>query len=270
MNHLKEKYGNWAFITGASSGIGEEFAKQLAALKFNLVLVARRKENLENLSKQLISKHNIETVIIAVDLTSPDFLLEIKQQVEHVEIGLLINNAGFAITGSFMEDELKNQLQLLDVNCKAPLILSHYFGNKMITKGKGAIINIASASAFLPMPYWTNYAASKAYLLHFTEGLWYELKGKGVDVLAVCPGGTKTEFAQTANIQSHGMSVDDVVSETLQNIGKMPTVVTGFNNKISTIFLKLFNRKTLIKIGAMIVKKMKIIPQKKHAVLPTL
>jgi len=257
MKISKEKYGNWAFITGASSGIGEEFAKQLAELKFNLVLVARRKENLENLSTHLISLHSIETVIITLDLSSSNFLEEIEPQVEHLDIGLLINNAGFAITGGFLEDTLESQIQLLDLNCKAPLILSHYFGNKMIKKNKGAIINIASASAFLPMPYWANYAASKAYLLHFTEGLWYELKAKGVDVLAVCPGGTKTEFAQTANIQSHGMSVKDVVSESLKNIGKKPTVVTGFNNKVSTTLLKLFSRKTLIKIGAKVIEKMR-------------
>lgn len=257
MDKLKERYGNWALITGASSGIGEEFAKQLAKLKFNLVLIARRKEKLAKLSTQLISQHNIETVIVAIDLSKPDFLQEIKQYAEHLDIGVLLNNAGFAITGSFLEDKLENQIQLLNLNCTAPLILSHYLGNKMILKGKGAIINIASASAFLPMPYWTNYAASKAYLLHFTEGLWYELKDKGIDVLAVCPGGTETEFAQTANVQIHGMNVADVVSESLKNLGRKPTIVTGFNDKLSTFFLKLFNRKTLIKIGAKLVEKMR-------------
>lgn len=257
MIKLKEKYGNWAFITGASSGIGEEFAKQLAELKFNLVLVARRKEKLETLSRDLISEHSIQTIIIPVDLSSPDFLNAIEQKIKQVEIGLLINNAGFAITGSFLDNQLENQIQLLDLNCKAPLILSHYFGNKMMAKGKGAIVNIASSSAFLPMPYWTNYAASKAYLLHFTEGLWYELKEKGIDVVAVCPGGTKTEFSQRANIQSHGMSVKDVVSESLKNVGKKPTVVIGWSNKFSTTFIKLFNRKTLINIGAKVVEKMR-------------
>jgi short-subunit dehydrogenase len=257
MNFFKEKYGNWALITGASSGIGEEFAKQLAALKLDLILVARRKEKLIALSRQLIVQHNIEVEIIEIDLSSPNFFKEIEQQTEHLDIGLLINNAGFAITGDFLDDKVEHQIQLLDINCKAPLILSHYFGNKMVIKGKGAIINIASASAFLPMPYWANYAASKAYLLHFTEGLWYELKKKGVDVLAVCPGGTKTEFAQTANIQSHGMSVEKVVSESLKNPGKKPTIVTGFSNKFSTSFLKFFTRKMLIKIGAKVVENMR-------------
>jgi len=256
-NLLYNRYGNWALITGASSGIGEEFARQLAKMKFNLVLVARRTENLENISAQLISEHAIETIIITLDLSKPNFLKEMEQQVAHVDIGLLINNAGFALTGSFMAGKLESQIELLDLNCKAPLILSHYFGNKMIKRGKGAIINIASATAFLPMPFWSNYAASKAYLLHFSEGLWYELQEKGIDVLAVCPGGTNTEFAKTANVQLNGMSVKDVVSESLESIGKKPTLVTGFKNKFSITFLRLFNRKTLIKIGAKVVGKMR-------------
>ena len=257
MTHLKEKYGEWALITGASSGIGEEFAKQLANLKFNLVLVARRQEKLEELSELLVAQHHIETVIVPLDLTHPLFLEEIAQQTNYLQIGLLINNAGFALTGSFLEDKPELQLQLLDLNCKAPLLLSHFFGNKMIPRAKGGIINIASASAFLPMPYWSNYAASKAYLLHFTEGLWFELKEKGIDVLAVCPGATKTGFAERATVRSSGMNPTDVVSESLKFIGRRPTLTPGLNNKLSTLFLKLLSRKALIKIGAKVVENMR-------------
>ena len=256
LNH-KEKYGEWALITGASSGIGAEYARQLACLKFNLVLVARRKEKLKELSEYLIEQHKIETVIISIDLTSQNFLEKIAQCTNHLNIGLLINNAGFAITGSFLNDELQNQIQLLELNCKAPLMLTHFFGNKMISKGKGGIINIASASAFLPMPHWSNYAASKAYLLYFTEGMWFELKEKGIDVLAVCPGATKTEFSRRANTRLTGMGVADVVAESLRKIGKKPTVITGFTNKVSVVFLKLLKRKTLIKVGAKIVSDLR-------------
>jgi uncharacterized protein len=257
MTNLKEKYGEWALITGASSGIGEEFAKQLANLKFNLVLVARRKEKLEELSERLIAQHNIETLTISVDLTHPFFLEEIAQQTSHLHIGLLINNAGFAITCSFLDDQLDNQLELLDLNCKAQLMLSHFFGNKMIPRAKGGIINVASASAFLPMPYWSNYAASKAYLLHFSEGLWFELKEKGIDVLAVCPGATKTGFAERASVRPTGMTPAEVVSASLKHIGRQPTIIPGLNNKFSTLFLRLFSRKALIKIGAKVVENMR-------------
>jgi short-subunit dehydrogenase len=258
MQSLINKYGKWALITGASSGIGAEFAMQLAALNFNLVLVARRKEKLDQLSAELIAKNNIEALVISIDLSNPNFLESIKQQTNHLDIGLLINNAGFAITGSFLNDKLENQLSLLDVNCKAPLILSHYFGNKMLVKGSGGIINIASTAAFLPLPYWSNYAASKAYLLSFSEGIWHELKHKGIDVLAVCPGPTQTEFASIAKVNFKGMTANDVVNYALKNIGKKPTVIVGFANQFSTFFLRFFSRKTLIKFGAIFTKKIAI------------
>ena len=123
MQSLINKYGKWALITGASSGIGAEFAMQLAALKFNLVLVARRKDKLDQLSADLIAKFNIETLVISLDLSKPDFLETIKQQTNHLDIGLLINNAGFAITGSFLNYQLANQLL-------APSLGSSRMGNR--------------------------------------------------------------------------------------------------------------------------------------------
>lgn len=258
MQSLINKYGKWALITGASSGIGEEFAMQLAALNFNLVLVARRKEKLENLSAELIAKNNIETLVISLDLSTPNFLETIKQQTNHLDIGLLINNAGFAITGSFLNDKLENQLSLLDVNCKAPLILSHYFGNKMLVKGSGGIINIASTAAFLPLPYWSNYAASKAYLLSFSEGIWHELKHKGIDVLAVCPGPTQTEFASIAKVNFKGMTANNVVNYALENLGENSSVIVGFANQFLNFFLRFFSRNLLIKFGAIFTQKIAI------------
>ena len=258
MQSLINKYGKWALITGASSGIGAEFALQLAALKFNLVLVSRRKDKLDQLSAELIAKFNIETLVISLDLSKPDFLETIQQQTNHLDIGLLINNAGFAITGSFLNDQLANQLSLLDVNCKAPLILSHYFGNRMLSSGSGGIINIASTAAFLPLPFWSNYAASKAYLLSFSEGIWHELKNAGIDVWAVCPGPTQTEFADTAKVNLGGMTAKEVVDCSLKNIGKNSSVIVGFANLFSTFFLRFFSRNLLIKFGAIFTKKIAV------------
>ena len=225
MESFYQKYGPWALITGASSGIGEEFARQLAALKFNIVIVARRKERLEILSNELINKHHVEVKIIAVDISTDNFLEQIKLATNALDIGLLINNAGFALTGNFLDNAIEKELSLLNVNCRAPLILAHYFGNKMIRKGKGGIINVASAAAFLPMPFWTNYSASKAYLLHLSEGLWFELKEKNVDVLALCPGATKTEFSKVAGTKNTGMEASEVVKIALQKLGKKSTVL---------------------------------------------
>jgi len=254
MTDFVQKYGPWAIITGASSGIGEEFAKQLAARKMNLVLVARRKEKLELLSRELIKAHGIEVKIVFADLSNPDFLEKIQSVASSLEIGLLVNNAGFALTGEFLGHTLEEELSLLNVNCRAPLMLAHTFGKKMAQRGNGGIINVASASAFLPMPFWTNYAASKAYLLHFSEGLGYELRKKGVDVLALCPGSTRTEFSKVAGTTSGGMEPNQVVELGLKKLGKQPVAIAGFSNKIISFISRFFSRKLLTKIGAGVVQ----------------
>ena len=124
----------------------------------------------------------------------------------------------------------------------------------MLGKKRGGIINISSASAFLPVPKWSVYSASKAFLLHFTEALWYELKSSGVDVLAVCPGPTKTEFAENANVQATGLSAQEVVKSALKNLSKKPSIIVGTVYQISTFFMRLFGRKTLIYLGSKVVR----------------
>lgn len=257
MKTVYEKYGTWALITGASSGIGKEFAKQLAELGFNLILVARRKEKLEELTNELITKHAVTILPIALDLTKDDFLEELISKTNHLEIGLLINNAGFAITGNFLDQKIEKEVELLNLNCKAPIELSHYYGNKMVERNRGGIINIASGVAFLPVPFWSTYAASKAFILSFSESLSYELKPKGVDVLALCPGATKTEFSEVANLKSMGMAAKDVVKIGLQNLGVKTTQIAGKKNQFTTFLLRFFSRKLLLKIGAKIVPSMK-------------
>mgnify|MGYP001596032433 FL=1 len=248
------KYGPWAIVTGASSGIGEEFCWQLAGLKLNLILVARRKEKLESLAKELMSKHGIETRVVPADLLRPDFLKQIRAVTDPLDIGLLVNNAGFALTGNFLDHKIEDELSLLYVNCRAPLMLAHVFGNKMVRRGKGGIINISSASAFLPMPFWTNYSASKVYNLYFSEGLWFELKGKGVDVLALCPGGTRTEFSKVAGTKSGGMEPAQVVELGLKKLGKQPVAIAGISNQIISFMNRFFSRQLLTKIGARVVR----------------
>ena len=253
MNSLKAKYGNWALITGASSGIGKEFAIQLAQQNINLVLVARRDDKLKELASELEQKNGIETIVLPLDLSKPNFIKDIEQVTYNIEIGLVINNAGFTITKEFIDSEIQYQQELINVNITALIVLTHYFGNKMKQNRKGGIINVASGSGYLPIPNWATYAASKAYVLHFTEALWYELKPFNVDVLALCPGVTKTEFNNSSNMQK-GMTVAEVVSTALHNLSKRPSVIVGIKNKFSIGMLKLFGRKTLIKIGAKIVQ----------------
>jgi short-subunit dehydrogenase len=253
MKTLKERYGTWTMVTGASSGLGREFCVQLAAQGFNLVVVARRRERLEELKIILESTYLVSVEIVAADLSDRDFMRSVLEKTNDLEIGILVNCAGFVLTGLFMEHSLEKQLELLDVNCRAPLELSYRFGSQMMRRGKGAIINVASASAFLPMPFWSNYAASKSYLLHLSEGLWYELRGKGIDVLTVCPGATRTEFASVAGTNNIGMKPDVVVRKTLSSLGK-PSVVPGVFNRLAVAVTRFLPRRILISMGARVVQ----------------
>lgn len=256
MQEQLKKYGPWAIITGASSGIGEEFSRQLAALGFNLVLVARRKERLESISAELTSLYKVETQVVALDLAQNDFINSLDTAIGHKEIGLLINNAGFALTGNFLDHEVEQEISLLHLNCRAPVLLAHFFGKKMAQRKQGGIINVASAAAFLPMPMWTNYSSSKSYLLHFSEGLAWELKSSGVDVMALCPGSTQTEFSAVAGVKKSGMQVSTVVQSAIQSLGKKTIVVPSFFNFFVTLLVRLLPRSWTTQIGASAVQKM--------------
>lgn len=250
-----QKYGTWALITGASSGIGEEFSRQLAAMKFNLVLVARREDRLVRLAAELTKAYGVTVKTVCADLSKDDFLQAIAEATDSLDIGLLVNNAGFALTGDFLDHRLEDELSLLHVNCRAPLILAHHFGKRMVRNCKGGIINVSSASAFMPLPRWTNYSSSKIYLLHFSEGLWFELKKRGVDVLALCPGSTRTEFAKVAGTSMQGMEVGPVVSRALGSLGKKVSVVPGLGNLAASLISRFMTRRSSIMLGSMVVGK---------------
>lgn len=239
-----ERYGPWALITGASAGIGAEFARQLAGLGFNLVLVARRRERMETLARQLEDDHQIQIVSVSVDLSQRDFLPAIRQATQSVEIGLLVNNAGFGVAGDFLAHDVDRELALLDVNCRALLMLTHEFGNQMARRKKGGIILVSSVSAYIATPFEANYAASKVYELFLAEALRYELAKKGVDVLALCPGSTDTEFHQISGSQPvAAMAVQPVVSLALRRLGKAPVAIPGWHNRLLVGLLKFTPRR---------------------------
>jgi len=258
MDNFSKKYGPWAAVTGASSGIGEEFSWQLAAQKINLVLVARREKRLDALAKKLVAKHHIEVKVVSADLSKLDSIERIKTATASLDVGLLVNNAGFALTGDFLDHNIEDELSLLYVNCRAPLVLSHFFGKHMVKNKKGGIINVSSISAFMPLPFWSHYSASKAYDLYLSEGLWFELKDHGVDVLALCPGGTRTEFTEVAGTKEGGMEPALVVESALQNLGKKSSIVPGLGNRFIVLLTKLMPAKRRIKLGAKVVKSMEV------------
>jgi short-subunit dehydrogenase len=241
---FRDRYGPWALVTGASAGIGAEFARQLSEMGLNLVLVARRRQRLEDLARDLESRNKVQVRIVTADLSRPDFLPLIFSATESIEIGLLVNNAGFGIAGRFLEHELEQELALLDVNCRAYVILCHVFGRQMARRKRGGMIFVSSVSAYISTPFEASYAASKVYELFLAEALGYELRKDHVDVLALCPGSTDTEFHEIAGSRAvAAMPVQPVVKSALQNLGKKPVAITGWHNRLLVYLLKLAPRR---------------------------
>ena len=188
-----------ALITGASSGIGAAFARRLAAAGHNLILVARRLDRLEALAEELASRHNIVAEVLPADLAQPAGIERVETRLSGTDTpDLLINNAGFGTTGYFADIDLAKQLDMIQLHIVAPVRLCRAVLPGMIARSRGAIINVASIAAYWPLPENANYAASKMYLIVFSQSLQAELEGTGVRVQALCPGFTYTEFHDTA------------------------------------------------------------------------
>ena len=253
---FKERYGPWALVTGASAGIGAEFAVQLAGKGLNLVLLARRKQRLDELARRLEHRNRIQTKTIVADLTQPGFLPRVMAETQSIEIGLLVNNAGFGLAGKFLDHDLEKELALLDVNCRAPLILTHLFGRQMAQRRKGGIIFVSSVSGYIATPLAATYAASKAYDLFLAEALGYELAKDGVDVLGLCPGSTATEFQQIAGLRPVApMPVAPVVQSALKQLGKKRLVIPGWRNRFLVLLLKLAPRPAHTLIAGRVMEK---------------
>jgi short-subunit dehydrogenase len=241
---FKERYGPWALVTGASSGIGAEFARQLAGIGLNLILVARRKQRLEDLARQLESTNKIAVQTIAADLSRADFLPLIASAIDSIEVGLLVNNAGFGLAGEFLDHEIEKELALLDVNCRVPLVLTHVIGRQMAQRKRGGVIFVSSVSGFVATPFEAHYAASKAYELFLAEALGFELKKKGVEVLALCPGSTDTEFHAVAGSRPvAAMPVAPVVEAAIRQLGKKPVAIPFWRNRLLVYMLKFTPRR---------------------------
>jgi short-subunit dehydrogenase len=187
-------------ITGASAGLGLELARLAAADRRDLVLVARRRDRLDALAAELRSKHGVAVDVVVADLGQPAAPQAVFTQVAAagIEVDDLINNAGFGSLGPFVEAERGRQLEMIDVNVRALVELTHLFLPGMLARKRGRILNVASVAGFVPGPYMATYYATKAFVLSFTEALAAELRGSGVTVTASCPGPTATEFGDVA------------------------------------------------------------------------
>ena len=245
-------------MTGASAGLGAEFARQLALKGMNLILVARRSDRLEHLAAELGGGDGVQVRPVTADLSQPHFMESIRPVLRGVEVGLLINNAGFGLGGDFLAHDLERELELLAVNCRAPLIIAHVLGGEMARRKKGGIVFVGSTASFVAAPFLAHYSASKAYNLFLAEGLWYEMKQQGIDVLALCPGGTRTEFHEVAGIRPVSvMEPGPVVALALRRLGHGPSTVAGWRNRILLFLGKLSLRQINTRLAGVVMGKLR-------------
>lgn len=230
-------------ITGASSGIGEAFARRLAAEKHNLVLVARSEKKLHELCDELMLKHQITAHYVALDLNDYEADKQLFNETERhgMQVEWLINNAGFGSMGDFAALDLERELEMINLNISVLVALTHRYLQKMRERKSGVVINVSSTASFQPIPFMAVYAATKAFVTSFTEAIAEENRPFGIKVSAICPGPTDTNFFAAANavpFSAKGMQTSEEVVETALNgvrKGKT-TVISGWTNYVGSVF----------------------------------
>ncbi len=251
-----------ALITGASSGIGKEFAYILAEKGFDLFIVARSKDKLDKIASSLKETFNISVNVIVKDLSEEKSSFELFELLKGEDIDIVINNAGFGKYGDFLNFDADTYRKMINLNILTLTILTRLFGEKMAKRKHGKILNVSSTAAFQPLPRFSVYAATKAYVLSLSEALHYEFAKYGVTVTVLCPGPTKTNFGETA--ETHGTKMFNpaglanprfVAEEGLKGLfnGK-PLVITGKQNKILAFLAKALPFSAILKISSYFVK----------------
>ncbi len=228
-----------ALITGASSGIGAEFARQLGR-EMDLVLVARRADRLETLKAEIEASGGRRCRVIAKDLSDPAAAAEIHAETEAqgLTIDWLVNNAGFGTNGPFATLPLEHEIEEIRLNVSALVALTRLYLPAMLARGHGRVVNLGSVGSWVPTPYMATYAATKAFILSFTEAVATEVAGRGVHVLALCPGATRTEFQAVAGVEENVpdftyMSAQAVVAQAIAASRRgRRTLVPGWMNKL--------------------------------------
>jgi hypothetical protein len=247
-----------ALVTGASSGIGREFAELLAADGTDLVLLARSEERLRELGERLQREYGVTVTVVVKDLADPDAPRETAAALDarDIAVDVLVNNAGFGTHGPFVESDPDAELDEVQVNVTAVTELTRRFLPGMVDRGDGAVVNVASTAAFQPGPLMAVYYATKAYVLHFSEALTEELAGTGVTVTALCPGPTETNFDTRAGIGDTALFERGVMdARTVARAGYRgmkrgdAVVVPGLRNRLTTLLVRLVPRSTARRVA---------------------
>ncbi len=247
---------NTTLITGASSGIGEVFARKLAARGRNVFLVARSEEKLITLCNELGRSNSIRAQYVALDLSEAESPARLFEEAEKrgLFVDLLINNPGFGSMGEFSTLDLARELNMIDLNIKALVELTHQFLQPMLERKQGAIINVASTAAFQPVPFMATYAATKAFVLSFSEALWEENRTYGIKVMALCPGVTDTNFFEAARGHKPPARVsqtpEEVVDVALRGLAHGKShIISGWTNFLMTQSERLAPRSLVTRVA---------------------
>jgi uncharacterized protein len=248
---MENLHGKWALITGASSGLGVEFAKLFAERNANLVLVARRTEHMEQLAEALRKEQSVQALVIGMDLSQPRAAAELKAQLDARGIGIevLVNNAGFGLYGEFLDQSVEKITEMMRLNIMSLTELTHVFGREMANRGHGRILLVASVLGYQAVPGYAAYAASKGYVLLLGEALHQELAARGVSVTTISPGKTATAFGAIAGEKSSLLlkaltMKPQAVAKTgvLSVMRDKASVVPGFMNKVNVFMDRLMPR----------------------------
>lgn len=255
MTGFAERYGPWAVVAGASEGLGASFSRKLAARGLNLVLIARRTGPLEGLASELRSTYPVQVRVQSMDVGAPDVIDRFRGLTEELDVGLVIYNAAYSPIGAFIDVEVEDHLNAINVNVLGTLRVSHYFGRRLAARGKGGLIIMSSMSSFQGTAMVANYAATKAYDTILAEGLWYELGQRGVDVLGCIAGATLTpSYVGSSDRRpksglNRPMAPDDVTEQALHDLGRRPSVVSGRRNRWASLMLnRLLRRESAIRM----------------------
>jgi uncharacterized protein len=251
---------NTTLITGASSGIGEAFARRLAARGHNLLLVARSEEKLMALCNDLGRSQRTHVQFVSIDLSQPDAPSRLFDETRSrdMQIDFLVNNAGFGSMGDFAKLSLDRELTIIGLNVRALVALTHHFLRPMRQRKRGTIVNVASTAGFQPVPFMATYAATKAFVLSFSEALWEENRSHGIQVMALCPGVTDTNFFEASRMERPPARVsqtpEQVVDAALRALKRgKPSVISGWTNFFMIETERLVPRSMILRIaGAML------------------
>lgn len=257
---FQQKYGEWAIVTGASSGIGEAFAHALAERGLRPLLVARRADELARVAADVQARHGVACEVLSLDLADPAFIDQLLAACEGRDVGLVVANAGYNPAGDFLSMPRDMLTRILDVNDKANMLLAHAFLPRLKARGGGGFLLVASTEAYIPTPFSSAYSASKAFVLHFGQALWGEFLDTGVDITVLCPGATDTPLLATRDMGGHqiaAMAPLDVANCGLDYLGQGPSIVPGDRKtRIKQSIMNRLPRTWLLRKSAPIVRAM--------------